>query len=109
LLDTFELRLQAPSSLPQCTGSCTGKQKTPLSAALGELHELLTGQLTLLSGLLLEQLQQMSKLVLSRLYTQQSGHKVCQATKCPLWLPVWVSKCTQGTGAPRASGHGVSG
>ncbi len=54
------------------------EQHEPLSAILSELHvrqsnELLSGQLTMLPGLLLEQLQQLSKLVLSRLHTQQPG------------------------------------
>jgi hypothetical protein len=54
------------------------KQHEPLNAVFSELHvrqsnELLSGQLALLPGLLLEQLQQLSMLVLSRLYTQQPG------------------------------------
>ncbi len=72
-----------------------GKQYRPLSAVFGELHvrqsnELLTGQLTLLPGLLLEQLQQMSILVLSRLYTQQPGQGR------PQMAPL-ISQCTPGT------------
>ncbi len=49
-----------------------------------------------LPGLLLEQLQQVSMLVLSRLYTQQPGQgkpQVCQASKWPLSF----SQCTPGT------------
>jgi len=60
-------------------------------------NELLTGQLTLLSGLLLEQLQQMSMLVLSRLYTQQFGQGRPQGLPGNQ-MAALISQCTQGTG-----------